>query len=185
MGIAIVGSADGRCQGLLLLQNPFTPNVHVDFEITSRLRCRNPATHKTALKQSRGKRPHATIPRIPQLTQLLNDLQTRERHEGVNTVLVNSFGQAWSGNGFGASLNRVRDAANIRHIDTETGESKTKHLHDVRDTFCTKLILANLTDQEAASIMGWSPDQVACIRRVYVDQGRVIVATRRRFTGAL
>ena len=48
-----------------------------------------------------------------------------------------------------------------------------------------KLILANVTDQEAADIMGWSPDQVAGIRRVYVDQSSVIVAIDQRIARAL
>ena len=52
---------------------------------------------------------------------------------------------------------------------------------------CTKRIMhgANLTDQEVAEIMGWSPQQVADIRRVYVDQARVVVAIGQRIRGAL
>ena len=143
------------------------------------------ALHKKALKQSRGKRRHTTIPRIPQLRLLLDELNSRPRNPGVNTFLVNSFGQSWSGDGFGGSFNRIRDAADIAHQDLDTGEHKKKHLHDVRGTFCTKLILANVTDQEAADIMGWSPDQVAGIRRVYVDQSSVIVAIDQRIARAL
>ena len=65
--------------------------------------------------------------------------------------------------------------------------TKAKHLHDLRGTFATNLILhgANLTDQEVADIMGWSPQHVAAIRRVYVDQARVIVAIGKRIRGAL
>lgn len=143
------------------------------------------ALQKKALKQSRRKRRHATIPRIPQLSALLDELGTRPRRNGVNTVLVNSFGQSWSGDGFGGSFNRIRNAAGIVHVDPEAGEDKKKHLHDVRGTFCTKLILAGLTDQEAADIMGWSPDQVSGIRRVYVDQARVIVAIGERIANSL
>jgi hypothetical protein len=44
---------------------------------------------------------------------------------------------------------------------------------------------AGLTDEEIADIMGWSPQQVAAIRRVYVDQARVIVAIGPRIRGAL
>lgn len=140
---------------------------------------------KKALKVSRRKRRHATIPRIPQLDALLVELKTRTRRAGVNTVLVNSFGQSWSGDGFGGSFNRIRDAAGIAHVEPESGERKMKHLHDVRGTFCTKLILAKVTDQEAADIMGWSPDQVAGIRRVYVDQRRVVVAIGERIADQL
>lgn len=140
---------------------------------------------KKALKISRRKRRHATVPRIPQLSALLAELRTRVRRDGVNTVLINSYGQSWSGDGFGGSFNRIRDAAAIIHSDPETGEQKRKHLHDVRGTFCTKLALANVTDQEAAGIMGWSPEQVAGIRRVYVDQTRIVVAIGERIAKAL
>lgn len=89
----------------------------------------------------------------------------------------------WTGDGFGGSFNRVRDHANIVHVDPETGGTKRKHIHDLRGTFCTKLIIAGLTNQETADIMGWSPEQVAGIRRSYVDQGRVVVAIGERLRG--
>lgn len=135
---------------------------------------------KKALKKSRGKRRTATMPRIPELDSLIEELEGRPRAEGVETVLVNSFGQPWSGDGYGGSFNRIRDKAGIAHVDEETGEERRKHLHDLRGTFCTKLILAGLTDQEAADVMGWSPERVGRIRRVYVDQSRVVVAIGER-----
>ena len=59
-----------------------------------------------------------------------------------------------------------------------------KHLHDVRGTFCTRLIVdCELTDSEAAGVMGWAPDKVAEIRRVYVDQRRVVEAIGKRLAG--
>jgi integrase len=142
---------------------------------------------KKALKASRRKRRFATMPRIPELDALLEELKLRNRQEGVNTLLVNSWGRSWSADGFGGSFNRIRDAAGVVHTDPETGATKAKHLHDLRGTFATKLIMhgANLTDQEVADIMGWSPQQVADIRRVYVDQARVIVAIGQRIRGAL
>lgn len=131
---------------------------------------------KKALKVSRRKRRTATMPRIPELDALLAELSGRERAEGVTTLLVNSHGRAWSGDGFGGSFNRIRDAARIVHVDQETGKKKRKHLHDLRGTFATRLMLAGLTDQEIADVMGWSPEQVGTIRRTYVDQTRVVVA---------
>ncbi len=137
------------------------------------------AVSKTALKKSRGKRRKATIPMTPQLEALLAELRTRERAPGVNTVLVNSFGRAWSGDGFGGSFNRIRDAAGIVH-ETDEGPM-LKHLHDVRGTFCTMLIAeCELTDDQAATVMAWSPKRVAEIRKKYVDGARVVVAIGRR-----
>ena len=140
---------------------------------------------KKALKSSRRKRRFATLPRIPALNALLDALRGRERKDGVETVLVTSFGRPWSADGFGGSFNRIRDLADIVHVDQETGERKKKHLHDVRGTFATHLIMAGLTDQEVAEAMAWSPEQVSTIRRVYVDQARVVVALGKRIGSKL
>ena len=139
------------------------------------------AIAKTARKISKGRRRRATMPRIPALDGLLAELRARARKPGVETVLVNSFGRPWSGDGFGGSFNRVRDKAGIVHIDEETGRTIKKHLHDLRGTFCTKLLTeTDLTDREVADIMAWSPERVSNIRRVYVDQSKVIVAIGER-----
>lgn len=131
---------------------------------------------KTALKRSRGKRRRAIIPQTPQLEALLAELRTRHRKEGVETVLVNSYGRPWSGDGYGTSFDDTRNKAGIVHIDDE-GKVRKKHLHDVRGTFCTMLLTEwGLTDEEAADIMAWSPARVAHIRKVYVDHMRVVVA---------
>lgn len=135
---------------------------------------------KKALKVSRRRRRTATMPRIPELDIVLAELEMRERAPGVTTLLVNSRGLPWTGDGFGGSFNAVRDAAGIVHTDDDTGEARKKHLHDVRGTFATRLILSGLTDQEVADVMGWGTDRIANIRRVYVDQERVVVAIGRR-----
>jgi integrase len=138
------------------------------------------AVSKVALKKSRGRRRKATIPMTDDLEALLAELRTRYRAPGVDTVLVNSFGRPWTPSGFGGSFNRVRDAAGIQHVDDE-GEERTKHLHDVRGTFCTMLLAeCDLTDEQAASIMGWSPARVGNIRRTYVDDAQVVVAIGKR-----
>lgn len=156
--------------------------VSLTFEQVSQF-----SINKTALKKSRGKRRKVVIPMTPDLEALLAELRTRDRKPGVETVLVNSFGQPWSGDGFGGSFNRIRDLADITHTAEEEKAGKLvqvkrkKHLHDVRGTFCTMLLAeCGLTDEEAAPIMGWSKDRVASIRRVYVDDARVVVAIGER-----
>lgn len=139
---------------------------------------------KRALKTSRGRRRMASMPRIPELDLLLQELDTRHRAEGVSTLLVNSRGLPWSGDGLGGSFNRVRDAAGIYFVDPDTGEKKRKHLHDVRGTFATRLILAGLADTEVAEIMAWSVEKVSGIRRTYVDQSSTIVAIGQRIANA-
>lgn len=134
---------------------------------------------RRALKTSKGKRRWVTVPLLDETRALLDELRSRPRQDGVETVLVNSRGRPWSGDGFGGSFNRVRDAAGIAHRE-EGVPDKVKHLHDVRGTFATRLILAGLTNQEAADIMGWSPERVGNIRRVYVDGARIVVAIGER-----
>jgi integrase len=139
---------------------------------------------KKALKQSAGKRQTATMPRIPALDALLADLRQRHRKPGVETLLINSYGEPWTGDGLSHAFNRIRDAAKVVHVDSDTGKVSKKHLHDVRGTFCTRLLVeGGLSDQEAAGIMGWAVDRVASIRRMYVDQGTVVRALGEKLRG--
>jgi integrase len=139
---------------------------------------------KRAAKKSRGKRRTVTIPRIEALDDLLTQLQTRRRNEGVETVLVSSKGTPWTPDGLNSAFDRVRDKVGIFHIDEE-GNKRAKHIHDLRGTFCTKLMKAGLTDEQVADVMGWSPEQVRGIRRVYVDQGQIAVAIGERLRAGL
>lgn len=144
------------------------------------------AIEKLAAKVSRGRRRRVVIPRLPELHQLLQKLRLQSRAEGVNIVLVNSYVRAWSVSGFGGSFNRIRDDAEIVHVDRDSTAEIKKHLHDVRGTFCTKLITTGkLTDREVAEIMGWAPEKVAGIRRTYVDQGAVNMAIAERLREGL
>lgn len=129
----------------------------------------------TAAKTSRKKQRRVFVPIIPELRALIDELALLPRAGGVRTLLVNSFGRPWSGDGFGGSFNRIRDAADVRH---EGG--KLKHLHDLRGTYATKLILRGETDKDVADIMGWAPERVGNIRKVYVDQARVVIGIAER-----
>ena len=146
---------------------------------------------RVAEKRSRGKRFVVTLPRLPQLDALLNELKTRPRKEGVETVLVNSRGQSWTGDGLGTSFHDARSRANdgqgIWHVerDPKTGREEriAKRLHDLRGTFATKLMThpkRPLTDRDIASMMGWSEQQVGEIRKRYVDDRAIVVALAKR-----
>ena len=134
---------------------------------------------KLAEKRSRGKRRRAVIPITRELRTLLASLRKMPRAEGVETVLVNVFGQPWSADGLSHRIIAARDKANggagIRHED-----GRTKHLHDCRGTYATRLILAGFTDEQAARVLGWSPEEVARIRDTYVDHHATIVALADR-----
>jgi hypothetical protein len=75
-------------------------------------------------------------------------------------------------------------ATGIVFTDPDTGETKSKHLHDVRGTFATRLILSGLTDSQVAEVMAWSVEKVSGIRRTYVDQSSAIVAMGQRLAKA-
>lgn len=141
---------------------------------------------KTALKKSRGKRRKVVVPMTEALEKLLAELRTRKRKEGVNTVLVNERGRPWTPAGFGGSVSfgMVRDKAKIVHVEEgDDGEpvERPKHLHDVRGTFCTYLLTeCELTDEDAAWIMGWSPARVGKIRSTYVDSAAVVISLAER-----
>jgi integrase len=126
---------------------------------------------RKGLMHSVGKRLFMNMPRLPALDALLRELRIRHRNPRVETVLVNSYGQAWSAERFERSFDRIRDAAQIRHIGEHDGTPVKKQLCDVRGTFCRRLLLdCGLSDDEAASVMGWVPERVATIRRAYIDR---------------
>jgi integrase len=141
---------------------------------------------KRAKKRSRGVRRFATIPRIRQLDAILERLRDRPRQIGVDTVLVTKKGIPWNLDTLSKEVSRIARAAGIVHIDEETGRRINKHLHDVRGTFATWLMTeTDLDDQEIAAIMGWSPADVARIRKIYVDDVARTVALGRRIAGGL
>jgi integrase len=125
--------------------------------------------------KSRRRRKRAIIPITPTLRDLLDELRTRRRQVGVETVLVNSMGEAWSPDGFGHRFNAVRDRLDVRHSD-----GRRKHLHDVRGTYATSLVRYGLSDQEVADILGWSTGQVADVRKLYVQDDAAILGIGER-----
>lgn len=141
---------------------------------------------KRAKKSSQGRRRFATIPRVPELDDVLALLETRFRQPGVETVLVTKAGLPWIGDKLTKEVAVVRKQAGIVHIDDETGRPRAKHLHDARGSYATKLMTGtDLNDKEIADIMAWSPEQVAHIRHVYVDDSARVVAIGKRIARGL
>lgn len=134
-------------------------------------------TIKRVTQKSGRRRKHAIIPVTPELRELLNELKHRNRVSDVQTVLVNSRGVSWSGDGFSHGFNEVRDALSIRHTD-----GRKKHLHDVRGTYATRLVKLGLSDQEVGDIMGWSAQQVGEIRKIYVDDDTAVQSIINRMS---
>jgi len=110
---------------------------------------------RKALKRSRGRRRRAAEPILSPLRTLIEELRTRPRAPGVDTLLVNSWGRPWgrpwSADALGKRFGEDRTHAGIVH--RESGEpDRPKHLHDVRGTYVTHLCRAGLTDREIADI---------------------------------
>ncbi len=132
-------------------------------------------------KKSRG-RNLIVVPLLPETRAVLARIKARYEVEQAGksdkkrrplpaTVLSNSRWRPWTASGFGSRFN---DAKQDSGIDV--------NLHDLRGTFATRCMIAGLTDQEIADILGWSTKEVAAIRVKYVDQARVIVAIGERIS---
>lgn len=80
-----------------------------------------------------------------------------EKAEG--TILRNSRGDPWTGDGFRSSWAKATTRAGLDDADLR--------FHDLRGTAVTRLSLAGCTDQEIAAITGHSETDVARIIRVY------------------
>ena len=63
-----------------------------DFVTATKADVYEHAIVKRALKSSCGRRRTASMPRIPELDALLTELNSRDRADGVSTLLVNSRG---------------------------------------------------------------------------------------------
>jgi hypothetical protein len=124
------------------------------------------------------------VPILPPLARLIEELRTRPRKPGVDTCWSTATAAPWSADALGKRFGEVARHAGIVH--REAGEpDRAKHLHDVRGTFVTHLCRAGLTDEEIANIVAWSPQNVARIRRTYVDDAQVVVALSRRISAAM
>lgn len=133
--------------------------------------------------KSRG-RTLITIPLLPETRQLLERIRARHANEMAvrrpsrrkplpDTVLSNASWRAWTPKGFGSRFNDAKQASGI-----------DRTLHDVRGTFATRCMIAGLTDQEIANILGWETQDVAAIRAKYVSDACVVIAIGERIAAA-
>lgn len=133
--------------------------------------------------KSRG-RTLVTIPLMPETKALLARIKARQeaamlarrqdkRKPLPETVLASSYLRPWTATGLGSRFHDFKLEAGI-----------DVHLHDLRGTFATRCMIAGLTDQEIADILGWDTKDVAAIRSKYVDQARVVIAIGERIARA-
>lgn len=141
--------------------------------------------HAIVWKTSKSKgRNLVTIPLLPEARAVMARIKARhaaemaakrrdKRKDLPATVLANSYWRPWAPKGLGSRFNDAKIASGI-----------DVHLHDLRGTFATRLMIAGLTDQEIGDILGWSTKFVAAIRQKYVSQSRVVIAIGERIAAA-
>lgn len=133
--------------------------------------------------KSRG-RTRIVVPLLPETRAVLARIKARHAEEMANTrkdrrkplpktILSNASWNSWTPTGFGSRFNDGKRESGIN-----------VNLHDLRGTFATRCMIAGLTDQEIADILGWNTKDVASIRVRYVDQARVVVAIAERLSAA-
>lgn len=118
----------------------------------------------------RKSRMRAQPPLTPELKALLQRLD-RERPSGVLTILWHSRGLPWTADSLGKAFKKVAGPLGIERTP-----------HDLRATAACDLMRRGATDEEAADIMGWSPETVRYIRRHYVDDAAIYAGRIAKFT---
>ena len=148
---------------------------------------------RTAKKRAARKRRRTVMPIVPGLRELLDQMRARPRGAEAETVLVGARGNPVQPRTLTAEFIAWRALANdsqgVIHRGADDDEpDRKKTLHDLRGTFATKLMTlpgGSLTDAQIAQVMGWSANQVATIRKRYVDEAAIIVAIGKRISEAL
>lgn len=146
---------------------------------------------RTAAKKSAGKRRRTIMPLVPGLRELLEELRTRFRKPGVETVLVGTLGEPLAPATVTTQFHKYRGLVNggagiVHKAEHADEKDRAKHLHDLRGTFATKLMTlpgGGLSDSQIAMIMGWDEKKASAIRKRYVDEAAIVVAIGRRIVG--
>lgn len=107
----------------------------------------------TRTGKSRKKR-QVIIPIRGALRDLLKEIPHR-----ADTVLTNSYGEAWTADGLKTSFRKRQAKAKITGL----------RFHDLRGTAATNLRLAGSPDHDIATILGWSKEQVQALLVRYVS----------------
>ena len=117
-----------------------------------------------ATGKSRG-RLRVIVPLVADARELLADLRRqRDASDKPSLFLLTSErGGPWSKDSVTQAFIRAAHKAGV--------ENRT--LHDLRGTAATRFILAGLSDEQVAEILGWEPAQVTRIRKRYVDRDRI------------
>jgi integrase len=111
-----------------------------------------------------GRRVEARIPLYADLRAVLARIPIRS-----TTVLTNSKGHAWTGDGLGSMIIEAKAKVGLGDL----------HFHDLRGTAATKFYVAGLPTRVIAEILGWTEGNVETIIRKYVDRAAATKAVIR------
>jgi integrase len=117
-------------------------------------------------KQRRGKKKKRIV--IPVGAPLKAALDACRPENAEGTILRNSFGEAWTSDGFRASWGKAFDKAKLGDADL--------HFHDLRGTAVTRLALSGCTTPQIAAITGHSPRDVDEILKAHYLGGQADLA---------
>lgn len=110
------------------------------------------------IDKTRKRGGRAVIPLLPETRKVLERIG-----HGTGQVLRNSRGEPWTESGLGSVFQKTKP------------KSFDRRIHDLRGTFATRLIMAGLTDEQAAMVLGWTAKRIASIRARYVNTERVVI----------
>lgn len=124
------------------------------------------------------------VPLLPEARAIFDRIKARhatkmlakrkDRYKPLtDTILCSSYWRPWTPKGLGSRFNDAKIESGIE-----------VNFHDLRGTFATRCMIAGLSDQEIADILGWSSEDVSKIREKYVSQSRVVVAIGERISKA-
>jgi integrase len=117
-------------------------------------------------KRRRGKPKKRVVIPVGGPLKVALDAWRPENAEGP--VLRNTFGEAWTSDGFRASWSTAFDRAKLGDEDL--------HFHDLRGTAVTRLALAGCTVPQIAAITGHSPRDVDEILKAHYLGGQAELA---------
>ena len=106
------------------------------------------------------------VPILPECRALLDAMP-----ESSGPIIRGVKGEPLTPAGISANIGKAKRRAAIK-----------KRLHDLRGTAVTRLALAGLDDREIAAIVGWTTEQVAQVRRYYVNAESVALNAARRLS---
>jgi len=117
-------------------------------------------------KQRHGKKKKRIV--VPVGAPLKVALDARRPENAEGTILRNTFGETWTGDGFRASWGKAFDRARLGDHDL--------HFHDLRGTAVTRLALSGCTLAQIAAITGHSPRDVDEILKAHYLGGQAELA---------